>query len=788
MSTLSVDNPDKTENTPGPSANREPTTAEKMRGLPWSILTNLTNTFFAQFTLFGSVFVLFLNQLGLDKSQIGFLLSPIHFAGLAALFVAPFTARFGYKRTFVTFYAARKVIAGFLLFTPLVAANFGPQGALYYVAGVVTLFSLVRAVEETAYYPWLQQFVPNSIRGKYSAASSIATTASGFVAVTIASYVIGVSSGYWGFQLLIGAGVLFGLVSAWASSHIPGGAPVFQDHQRTMPAESMWSTLRDGNFRRYLLGAGAFVLATLPLTSFLPLYMREQVGLSESQVILVQTGGLLGGLASSYLWGWASDRYGSKPVMLVSVFVALFLPLCWWIIPRQVMVSLYIALAISFVQGITDIGWAIGAGRLFFVNVVPTERNSDYTAVHFAWIGLVAGISQLVGGQLLQAAQNLSGRFLFLPLDPYTPLLLLDMGLALVGLLLLRNMRADNTVSVVEFAGIFFRGNPFRAMSSLVRYNLFSSTEQMAVLNTERLGWAQSALTVDELLEALHDPRFSVRLEALISIARMRPHPRLTAALREALDGSEVAISVIAAWALGRVGDPAGIESLRKALDTPYRSIRAHSIRALGQMKDYDSAPRLHNELLAESDKGLKMAYAAALGGLAHAPSIAAILHLLHEMTNPRARQELALDLARIVGKEADFVYLLRQVQNDENLALSATLEQVKRTATRRAKKRGGSVLTNELLQNEPFQRLLNSATDKFASNQKESAKADLIALIQLLPQSTNSPANQILLECAQQMADGAPQNEYLLLAVYTLEIYCRELVASSKYTILRLK
>ncbi|MEZ4663472.1 MAG: MFS transporter [Caldilineaceae bacterium] len=132
--------------------------------------------------------------------------------------------------------------------------------------------------------------------------------------------------------MLIGAGVLIGLVSAWASSHIPGGAPISADQLRQTRTESMWTTLRDANFRRYLLGASAFVLATLPLASFLPLYMREQVGLNESQVILVQTGGLLGGLASSYLWGWAADRYGSKPVMLVSVFVALFLPLCWWMI------------------------------------------------------------------------------------------------------------------------------------------------------------------------------------------------------------------------------------------------------------------------------------------------------------------------------------------------------------------------------------------------------------------------------------------------------------------------
>lgn len=33
------------------------------------------------------------------------------------------------------------------------------------------------------------------------------------------------------------------------------------------------------------------------------------------------------------------------------------------------------------------------------------------------------------------------------------------------------------------------------------------------------MGEAKSLLTVDELLDALHDPRFQVRFEALISIA-----------------------------------------------------------------------------------------------------------------------------------------------------------------------------------------------------------------------------------------------------------------------------
>jgi hypothetical protein len=57
------------------SNTQEPTTVEKMRGLPWGIAADITNTIFVQFTFFGSVFILFLSELGLSKTQMGFLLS-----------------------------------------------------------------------------------------------------------------------------------------------------------------------------------------------------------------------------------------------------------------------------------------------------------------------------------------------------------------------------------------------------------------------------------------------------------------------------------------------------------------------------------------------------------------------------------------------------------------------------------------------------------------------------------------------------------------------------------------
>src|SRR5688572_18469429 len=118
----------------------EPTTIEKLRGLRWSIISNAANTVFVQYTFFGSIFVLFLSELGLSRSQMGFLLSLLPYFGLMAIFVAPWTERFGLKRTYITFFGARALFAAGLLLTPWVFENYGPDTTLLFVAITTAVF------------------------------------------------------------------------------------------------------------------------------------------------------------------------------------------------------------------------------------------------------------------------------------------------------------------------------------------------------------------------------------------------------------------------------------------------------------------------------------------------------------------------------------------------------------------------------------------------------------------------------------------------------------------------
>ncbi len=732
------------------------TNTEKLRRLPWNTTLGATNNVFAQLTFFGPSLVLFFHQLQLTNTQIGFLLSLIPFTGLVALVIAPAVARYGYKRTYVTFFGIRKIFAGGLLLAPWVMDNFGVNGILVYITIVTGGFALCRSISETAYFPWAQEFIPNNIRGRYTSINDIMSRFTGIASLAFGSFILGISTGLNGFMIIFVVALVFGAIAVWASSHIPGGAPIASS-EGSVSHRHMLEVLKDKNFLTYMAALAILIIAVTPMGSFLPLYMTEQIGLTDSQVVLLQIGLLIGGLSSTYLCGWAADRYGSKPVMLVGLYVKILLPLTWMLMPRHSPLSLAAALVINFINGASDIAWAIGSGRLLYVKVVPSDKRGEYMAVYYAAVGLIGGISQVAGGGALDLTRHLSGQFLFFTLDPFFPLFVFGLVLTAVSVYLFTKVQADSAVSVGEFAAMFMHGNPVLGLESLVRYYR-ARDEKETVAMTERMAKTKSPLTVDELLEALKDPRFNVRFEAIISIAHMDSDPRLVKALCEFIEGTELSLSVVAAWALGRIGDTEAIPTLRHGLDSHYRSIQAHSARALGTLNDMTITPLLLERLKTETDRGLQIAYSSALGNLKAVEAIPTLFEILESTQNEGARLELALALARSIGHEHHFIRLMRDMRRDKATAVSQMV-----TAIQRRLK----------LDDEVVNQLLVQCAETFARSNFDDGIALLNKIIVALPTHLYTTEGQLILqECRKQLEECKTDHaEYMILALHTLGV-----------------
>jgi hypothetical protein len=307
---------------------------------------------------------------------------------------------------------------------------------------------------------------------------------------------------------------------------------------------------------------------------------------------------------------------------------------------------------------------------------------------------------------------------------------------------------------------MFLHGNPFVAVESLVRYH-FARSERAMVRTTERLGRTRSPLNVDELIEALSDPRFFVRFEAIISIAHREPDPRLLTALVEVLDGSEPALSVIAAWALGRLGDERALEPLRHGLQARYYSVQRHRARALGTLGDMSVVPMLLERLTGEEDQGLQIAFASALGKLEAHEAVPELLKILRSNMDQAFRMEIALALARMVGEEHNFIHLMREMRTDISTACSQAISSFINKLGRAQKNI------------DEFVRILRESSSTFARGELTLGAELITQAIQQIPEDHYDWVSlTILRDCAFDLAAcGENRPEYILLTLHTLKV-----------------
>ena len=739
------------------SAGAQPTQYEKIRAIPWSLAYDVANTFFVQLTFFGSVFILFLDELGLNESQIGLLLSIMPFLGLLSLFITPPVAKAGYKKTFLAGIVVRNIFTAGLLLVPILANQFLTARVVGYVAFITIAFAISRAVAMTAFFPWQQEYIPHQMRGRYAGYSSIAVSLTGLVAAAIAGFLINRPFGAWRFSLLYGIGVVFGLLSVYFASHFPGGAPSVSKISLFRFDTKVLAPLRDSRFVRYLMALGLTTLAIGPIFSFLPIFMKERVGLNEGNIIFLQTGGLIGSLLSSYFWGWLADRYGSKPIALSGLLMTMCLPVLWFVMPRASLLSLPIALGISLFQGIASTGWGIGSGRLLFVGIVSTENRTEYLSQYNAWTGVLSGVGSIVAGSLLQSFSSLQTTIFSFRVDSYSVLFGIGFLLSLGAVILLSSLRIAREARLGEFAGLFFHGNPLLAISSVIRF-YYAREESDVVTATQRLGTTRSPLTVEELINSLNDPRFYVRFEAMVSITRHSTDDRLIQALIDVMEGPDPALSVIAAWALGRLGSVKAVSALQNAFHhSKYRSVKAHAARALGTLGDMDSIPSLIKQVQNDPDFGLRVACASSLGKLKVTEATPDLLHILYLDSYPQSRREMGLSLARLLDAERKYIELNRKLDEDPGTALAQEMDVLR------------SILGRQSIEN--LASNIIEARDEFALGNLESGFAHLSDTIDLLlPQEPQLHCKQILLECSRCIREfGKDRLEYPILSVIVL-------------------
>lgn len=436
-------------------------TVRKLGRLNWYVYATIFNSSFTALTIFGPAFIFFLSDLGLDKARIGVLLALIPFAGIVAPFAASGVGRYGLKRAFILFWSLRKVAFAAIFLVPFILRTAGADAAFYWVAGLILAFSIFRGLAETGFYPWLQELIPNDIRGKFNAINNIAATVVTMIIAAVSSFVVGQMTGIDRFMILFAFGLLFGILGVIAYAMLPGGAPLSIDTAGASRNAEMRQALRDSNFMRFLFLGTLITLGASLGGTFVALYLSEEIGISAGSVVLLSIGASVGALVSAFPFGWAADRYGSRPMMVIGLAASLVGPIGMLLMPSNSPISLPFAMLLSFLGAVAGSAWGAGAGRYLFVTAVPRDKSTGYMAVSYAWNAIVGGSGPLIAGGLLSLLENLHSSGV-ISISAYAPLFIINALTLLGGVFLANQMRDSDAVPLREIARNVFRTRPPR--------------------------------------------------------------------------------------------------------------------------------------------------------------------------------------------------------------------------------------------------------------------------------------------------------------------------------------
>ena len=657
---------------------------EKIRRLPY-YYSMWTLTWVAYRLLAAEPLVLFMNELGFSKAQIGLVGSILPFTQIVSFLLFPLVLVFGAKKMAVTGWGIRYFTPMLYLAVPLVIHL--PQGPFLIVVATMTLFSLFRAVGETALYPWEIDLVPRSIRGKVKGWISIFIAPLGLIVSFIVRLWLDSRVGSARFYPVFVTGCLFGIAGVLCMTGLPGAGRLRKSSEAAKPhleRQGLFAVLKDRNFRLFLISEALNILQTTAVTYFAILFFRESLGLEAGLLVFLAALGPVGAVVSSLTVGWGVDRFGTRPIRCTLFFIqGLFF--AGWLLLKPGLPGLGVIVGLVYtLMGFFGNGLGI-TGSLYVMNNAPADKKESYLAFIYGAGGIFGGISVVGAGGLLNRLESAPFRWGGQNLDPFRILFVIASLFSLISGMLFLYLREEHAMGLKDFIGRFFRGRPLKAIWNIFLFSgLLSESRRMRM--SERLGNLGASLAEDELFILLRDPSFEVRYEAIRSLGRLPRNARNIEKLKECLAyGDDIEIQMAAISALGRMRVKEAAPLLYRFLESRFSILRMRAARALGAIGDpHSESVLLH---IVETDEELEVRFSAswALGRLRSRKAVPVLLSLYRELCQDQNRHDhkqkaVLLGLAQILGFEAEYAKVWRR----EDLSPGVVLPKFFRGSVRR--------------------------------------------------------------------------------------------------------
>ena len=238
-------------------------------------------------------------------------------------------------------------------------------------------------------------------------------------------------SRFWGRRHLWmhwSAAVALGLAAVYVSGHPDGIKPAFAtlgviaavcgvadllfflkvDEPPVKPAPSprlrdiLSAPFQQREFRRFIGFSCFWHFAAMTGAPFIGLFLLEYVRMDLFHVMLLWATSWIGGALTAGRMGWLADKFGHRPLLVLSISLKSTLMIALLIVPANPTLAFWLLIPVFMLDALLNAGIAI-AQHGFLLSYSPSENRAMYIAAGTAIAGMVGGATSIGSGFALRA-------------------------------------------------------------------------------------------------------------------------------------------------------------------------------------------------------------------------------------------------------------------------------------------------------------------------------------------------------------------------------------------------
>lgn len=408
------------------------------------------------------------------------------------------------------------------------------------------------------------------------------------------------------YTVIFTLGIVFGLVSLvyfYRMKDIP--RPDVMQVGFVESIRNMQVPFKNREFRKTLVFFSVFLIASSFAGNLWSAYAFEtlKMGMTAFQVSAICHAA--GNISAIRMWGFLSDKYGNKPVMVLLIAGISLTPFPWMICqPNQDVFN-------AVVLGITHIiaGMCWGGISVCQFNLLlatsPEEGRANYLGAGMAMQSLMGAVGPLLGAEVMsQLRHQVPAATAFHAIFAITAVL------RVCSILVLLRVHESGSVSVKGTFTELAKMSPRGYMALRQMKGSSDATVRGAAIDSA--ADVQFDIARDEVIRALHDPSPRLRRKAARALSSLRGGEASGALIEMLLEHPDLAEEEMLET-LGQLENPDAEPVLIEYLGSPRPLLRRAAARALGNLGGPQAGEALKGAAQSNLDPDLRRA---ALQGL----------------------------------------------------------------------------------------------------------------------------------------------------------------------------